>query len=86
LHEPPARELRFVFFQHHTVFGCIETREARHGMQCAERSSSGKNGSDAVLLPEARQVLKRFELMEDVMGDRVDAGCPGIFEGAGHVR
>lgn len=68
------------------AWGHIQAMEERLGMQLVMRKAGGKNGGGAVLTSEAREFLRRFELMEEGIRELVDERFQRIFEGEGHVR
>lgn len=67
------------------AWGHITTMEGRLGIRLVERTTGGRNGGGAALTAEARQFLKRFELMEDGIREIVDERFRRLFGGDGHV-
>jgi len=63
----------------------IKAMEDRLGVKLVERTVGGKNGGGAVITPEARAILKRFEILENDVRKIVDRRFAALFEGGRHV-
>ncbi len=57
----------------------IKAMEERLGMKLVERKTGGKNGGGAILTGEAREFLRRYELLEERMKGLVDDRFREIF-------
>lgn len=57
----------------------IKAMEERLGIKLVERQSGGKNGGGAALTAEAREFLRRYELLEEGIRELVDEKFRGIF-------
>lgn len=67
------------------AWGHIKAMEQRLGIKLVERHVGGKNGGGAVLTPEARRFLKRYEALEKGIQKIVDKKFRQIFKGAAYV-
>lgn len=71
-----AREVGISFRK---AWSYIKAMEDRLGMKLVERHAGGRNGGGAVITPEARKFLARFEEMEDGIRELVDAKFKKLF-------
>lgn len=63
----------------------IKAMEDRLGIKLVERTVGGRNGGGAVITPDARMFLKRFEALETDIHRTVDERFKAIFQGGRHV-
>jgi molybdate transport system regulatory protein len=61
------------------AWGYIKAMEERLGIKLIERQTGGKDGGGAILTTEAKEFLKRYELMEEGIREMVDQKFRGIF-------
>ncbi len=61
------------------AWGYINAMEKRLGIRLVERQAGGKNGGGATLTKEAREFLKKYEMMEEGIREIVDARFKEIF-------
>ncbi|MEK6673140.1 MAG: winged helix-turn-helix domain-containing protein [Nitrospirota bacterium] len=57
----------------------IKAMEERLGIKLIERQIGGKNGGGASLTPEAREFVRRYEMLEDGIREYVDERFNKIF-------
>ncbi|MBI5025211.1 MAG: winged helix-turn-helix domain-containing protein [Nitrospirae bacterium] len=57
----------------------IKAMEERLGIKLVERHAGGKNGGGATLTDEAKEFLKKYELMEEGIREIVDERFREIF-------
>lgn len=57
----------------------IKSMEERLGIKLVTRQAGGKNGGGALLTLEAREFLKKYELMEKGINEIVDKRFKNIF-------
>jgi len=57
----------------------IKAMEERLGIKLVERHAGGKNGGGATLTDEAREFLRRYEILEEGIRDFVDERFRKIF-------
>ncbi|MDO8747411.1 MAG: LysR family transcriptional regulator, partial [Thermodesulfovibrionales bacterium] len=57
----------------------IKAMEERLGVSLVERQAGGKNGGGAVLTKEAREFLRKYEMMEEGIREAVDKKFKTIF-------
>ncbi len=58
----------------------MKTMEERLGIKLIERRTGGRHGGGAVLTPEAREFLKKYEMLERGIRQIVDERFRSIFE------
>lgn len=63
------------------AWGYIKAMEERLGIRLVEKQVGGKNGGGAVLTEEAREFLRKYELMEEGIHEIVDQRFDEIFGG-----
>lgn len=61
------------------AWGHIQAMEERLGISLVVRQTGGRNGGGAMLTPEARDFLRKFEKMEQGMLEFVDAQFQELF-------
>lgn len=61
------------------AWGFITSMEQRLGIKLVDRHSGGKNGGGAAITNEARDFLKKYELMEKNIQEVVDESFRQIF-------
>lgn len=61
------------------AWGFITSMEQRLGIKLVDRHSGGKNGGGATITDEARDFLKKYELMEKNIQEVVDERFKQIF-------
>jgi molybdate transport system regulatory protein len=61
------------------AWGYIQAMEKRLGMRLVERQAGGPHGGGASLTDEARQLVKKFQLLEEGMREMVDARFGNTF-------
>ncbi len=57
----------------------INAMEERLGIKLVERHAGGKNGGGAALTDEAREFIRKYELMEEGIGEIVDERFGEVF-------
>lgn len=57
----------------------IKSMEERLGIKFVDRQAGGRNGGGATLTEEAREFLRKYEMMEEGIGEIVDERFRGIF-------
>ena len=57
----------------------------RLGVKLIERQIGGKNGGSALLIEDARVILKKVELPETGIRENVDEKFRSLFTGGSHV-
>ncbi len=63
----------------------IKAMEERLGVKLVERQAGGKNGGGATLTADAREFLKKYEVLEKGIQEFVDERFKTIFKGGSHV-
>ncbi len=63
----------------------IKAMEDRLGVKLVERRTGGRNGGGAVLTPEARRFLEKYEELEKGIQSIVDKRFRSIFKGGSYV-
>lgn len=63
----------------------IKAMEERLGVSLVERQAGGRNGGGAVLTKEAREFLRKYEIMEEGIREFVDKKFKNIFKGGSYV-
>jgi molybdate transport system regulatory protein len=59
----------------------IQCMEKRLNMKLVDRRAGGKDGGGAVLREEARELLKKFEILEDGINEMLNKKFEDIFSG-----
>jgi molybdate transport repressor ModE-like protein len=67
------------------AWGHIKAMENRLGVKLVERKIGGKNGGGATLTDDAREFLKKYEVLEMGIQEMVDKRFRSIFKGGSHV-
>lgn len=80
------RAAKEINISYRKAWSYIKAMEERLGIKLVERKSGGKNGGGATLTENARDFLRKYELMEAGIKDIVDERFIKIFGGQGHVR
>ena len=62
------------------AWGYIKAMEERLGFKLIERQTGGKNGGGAILTEDAREFLKKYELLERGIQELVDERFNEIFK------
>lgn len=73
------RAAREINISYRKAWSYIKAMEERLGIKLVERQAGGKNGGGAVLTDEAREFIKRYELMEEGIRKIVDKRFRRIF-------
>lgn len=71
-----AREINISYRK---AWSYIKAMEERLGIKLVERQAGGRNGGGATLTKEAREFLKKYEMMEEGIRDIVDERFGEIF-------
>jgi molybdate transport system regulatory protein len=71
-----AREVDISFRK---AWGYIKAMEDRLGMKLVERQAGGKNGGGALLTDEARDMLRKYEVLEHGIQKIVDERFKQVF-------
>lgn len=71
-----AREINISYRK---AWSYIKAMEERLGIKLVERQAGGRNGGGAVLTKEAREFLKKYELLEEGIRETVDKKFTAIF-------
>jgi len=71
-----AREVRVSYRK---AWCYIKSMEERFGIKFVDRQAGGRNGGGATLTDEAREFLRKYEMMEEGIGEIVDERFRGIF-------
>lgn len=71
-----AREINISYRK---AWSYIKAMEERLGIKLVERKAGGRNGGGATLTKEAREFLKKYEMMEEGIRDIVDKRFEEIF-------
>jgi molybdate transport system regulatory protein len=74
------RAAKEIHISYRKAWGYIKAMEERLGMKLIERQTGGKNGGGAVLTPEARSFLGRYEALEKGIKELVDERFHEVFE------
>lgn len=61
------------------AWGYIKAMEERLGIRLVDRQAGGRNGGGAVLTDEAREFMRKYELMEEGIKEIVDEKFKEIF-------
>ena len=72
-----AREINISYRK---AWSYIKAMEERLGIKLVERQAGGKNGGGAILTKEAREFIKKYEMMEEGIREMVDERFSEIFE------
>lgn len=76
---------REVNISYRKAWSYIKAMEERLGIKLVERQSGGRNGGGAALTPEAREFLRKYDLLQDGVKEAVDEKFKEIFGGRGNV-
>ena len=57
----------------------IKSMEERLEIKFVDRHAGGRNGGGATLTDEAREFLRKYEMMEEGIGESIDERFRGIF-------
>ena len=68
-----------VSISYRKAWSYIKAMEERLGMKLIERKAGGRNGGGAVLTKEARDFLRKYELMEEGIREIVDKRFRKVF-------
>ena len=71
-----AREVQVSYRK---AWSYIKSMEERFGIKFVNRQAGGRNGGGATLTDEAREFLRKYEMMEEGIGEIVDARFSRIF-------
>ncbi|RJQ48139.1 MAG: LysR family transcriptional regulator [Nitrospiraceae bacterium] len=58
----------------------IQAMEDRLGLKLVERKTGGKNGGGANLTSEAKELLQRYEMLEDGVNEMLDRKFKEVFK------
>ncbi|MCL4491901.1 MAG: winged helix-turn-helix domain-containing protein [Nitrospirae bacterium] len=78
-HGSISRAAKEINISYRRAWSYIKAMEERLGIKLVERQSGGKDGGGAVLTQDARDFLKKYELMEEGIRDMVDKRFKGLF-------
>ncbi|MEK6692606.1 MAG: winged helix-turn-helix domain-containing protein [Nitrospirota bacterium] len=73
------RAAKEINISYRKAWSYIKAMEERLGIKLVERQAGGKNGGGATLTGEAREFLKKYEMMEEGIREMVDKRFRRIF-------
>jgi molybdate transport system regulatory protein len=73
------RAAKEINISYRKAWSYIKAMEERLGIKLVERHAGGKNGGGATLTEEAREFLKKYEMMEEGIREIVDKRFRRIF-------
>ena len=73
------RAAKEINISYRKAWSYIKAMEERLGIKLVERHAGGKNGGGAVLTKEAREFIKKYEMMENGIRKLVDERFRNIF-------
>jgi molybdate transport system regulatory protein len=77
-----AREMQLSYRK---AWGALQAMEDRLGMKLIERQTGGRDGGGAVLTAEAKDLLKKYEALQQGVQEYVDSRFAMTFKGGPHV-